>query len=348
MFKTLKIENYRGIRTTELDNLAQVNLLFGKNNCGKSSILEALLLVSGQSNPTLPFNVNGFRGLATFSEPDIALDFYNLVEEKISISVDDEISRSLEISAFHSQNKDISLSDIENSGSQISTTSYGLRLNYKLGEKAYSSNMLITQKEGEEDKGRITIDKHYKEPLYAEYLPSSYMQIPIAKKFAQIVEEKQENVIVDILRTIEPKIKDLQLVGNNLLVDVGLERRLPINVMGDGIRKLVAIILSVYRCRNGVLLIDEIDNGFHYSVMAQMWKAVFMSAAVNHTQVFITTHNIESIKEMILMLGKEENKKYQNMLSAYKLIKDNTDKVTGVRYQYEQMGYSIEQEMEIR
>lgn len=348
MFKTLKIENYRGIRTTELDNLAQINLLFGKNNCGKSSILEALLLVAGQSNPTLPFNVNGFRGYATFAEQDIALDFYNLVEGKINIAVDDEVPRSLEITAFHSQNKDISLSDIENSGSQMSTTSYGLRLNYKLGEKAYSSNMLITKKEGEEDKGRVIIDKHYKESLYAEYLPSSYMQIPIAGKFAQIVEEKQENKIVDILRIIEPKIKDLQLVGNNLLVDMGLERRLPINVMGDGIRKLVAIILSVYRCRNGVLLIDEIDNGFHHSVMAQMWKAIFMSAAANHTQVFITTHNIESIKKMILMLGKEENKKYQDMLSAYKLIKDNTDKVTGVRYQYEQMDYSIEQEMEIR
>ena len=118
--------------------------------------------------------------------------------------------------------------------------------------------------------------------------------------------------------------------------------------MGDGVRKLVSIILSIYRCRNGILLIDEIDNGFHYSVMSQMWKAVFMSAALNNTQVFITTHNIESMKEMISMLKHDENSSYRNMLSAYKLIKDNTDKVSGVKYQYEQMGYSIEQEMEIR
>ena len=110
MFRSIKIENFRGIRTSEIDDLSQVNLFFGKNNCGKSSVLEALFLVAGQSNPILPFNVNGFRGLTSFSEQDLAIDFYNLVEGKISIAVDDEVPRSLEITAFHSKNNDISLS----------------------------------------------------------------------------------------------------------------------------------------------------------------------------------------------------------------------------------------------
>ena len=304
--------------------------------------------MSGQSNPILPLNVNGFRGFSNFSEQDLALDFYNLVEGKICISVEDNVPRSLEITTFHSHDNDVSLSEMGASGSQIPMASYGLRLNYKLGNNSYSSNLLVTKKDGDKNNGRVNIDKRYKESLYAEYLPSSFMQISVVEKYAQVVADKQEEQIVRILRAIEPRIKDMQLVGNNLLVDVGLERRLPINVMGDGVRKLVSIILSIYRCRNGILLIDEIDNGFHYSVMSQMWKAVFMSAALNNTQVFITTHNIESMKEMISMLKHDENSSYRNMLSAYKLIKDNTDKVSGVKYQYEQMGYSIEQEMEIR
>ena len=347
MFRSIKIENFRGIRTSEIDDLSQVNLFFGKNNCGKSSVLEALFLVAGQSNPILPFNVNGFRGLTSFSEQDLAIDFYNLVEGKISIAVDDEVPRSLEITAFHSKNNDISLSDMGAPGSQIPTASYGLRLNYKLGDTSYSSHLLVSKKE-DDNNGKITIDKRYKESLYAEYLPSSFMQIAVAEKFAQVVADKQEQQIVNILRAIEPKINDMQLVGNNLLVDVGLERRLPPNVMGDGVRKLVSVILSIYRCRNGILLVDEIDNGFHYSVMSQMWKAVFMSAAINNTQVFITTHNIESMKEMIAMLSSEDNTSYRNMLSAYKLIKDKSDQVTGIKYKYEQIEYSIGQEMEIR
>ena len=144
MFRTIKIDNYRGIRTTEIKELSQVNLFFGKNNCGKSSVLEAILLVSGQSNPILPLNVNGFRGFSNFSEQDLALDFYNLVEGKICISVEDNVPRSLEITTFHSHDNDVSLSEMGASGSQIPMASYGLRLNYKLGNNSYSSNLLVT------------------------------------------------------------------------------------------------------------------------------------------------------------------------------------------------------------
>ena len=48
------------------------------------------------------------------------------------------------------------------------------------------------------------------------------------------------------------------------------------------------------------------------------------------------------------MLSSEDNTSYRNMLSAYKLIKDKSDQVTGIKYKYEQIEYSIGQEMEIR
>ncbi len=65
----------------------------------------------------------------------------------------------------------------------------------------------------------------------------------------------------------DPRIIDMQLVDTELLVDIGLSHRLPVNVMGDGMRKLISIILSVYSCKDGVLMIDEVDNGFHYTTM---------------------------------------------------------------------------------
>ena len=54
MFDNLNIEGYRGIAKTELSQFSRINLFFGKNNCGKSSILEALFLLTGPANPTLP------------------------------------------------------------------------------------------------------------------------------------------------------------------------------------------------------------------------------------------------------------------------------------------------------
>ena len=49
MIKTIEIEHFRGIRHAKIDGLKEVNIFFGKNNCGKSSLLDAIFLISGLS-----------------------------------------------------------------------------------------------------------------------------------------------------------------------------------------------------------------------------------------------------------------------------------------------------------
>lgn len=62
MFNKIEIERFRGIKHASIENFKQINLFFGKNNCGKSSLLESLFLASGLSNPLLPIHVNFMRG----------------------------------------------------------------------------------------------------------------------------------------------------------------------------------------------------------------------------------------------------------------------------------------------
>lgn len=78
MFKSIEIERFRGIKHSRIDGLGQVNLFFGKNNCGKSSLLDAIFLISGLSNPKLPININLLRSYQRFEPSDMALDFYEL------------------------------------------------------------------------------------------------------------------------------------------------------------------------------------------------------------------------------------------------------------------------------
>lgn len=73
-------------------------------------------------------------------------------------------------------------------------------------------------------------------------------------------------------------IKDIVLSQNEVLVDVGLNKRIPINVMGDGARKILSILTTIYECRNGIVLIDEISNGFHYSVMKALWQTILLAS----------------------------------------------------------------------
>jgi len=60
--------------------------------------------------------------------------------------------------------------------------------------------------------------------------------------------------------------------------------------------KLAGFILLISHSANGVVLIDEIENGFHHSVMVNVWKAIGMAAREFNTQIFATTHNMECIR----------------------------------------------------
>lgn len=349
MFKTLQIKNFRGIKFAEIDGLKQINLFFGKNNCGKSTVLEALFLITGQSNPVLPLSINSMRNYMKFSEDDLNVEFYNLnPENKISISARGDENRWLEISRITSHSKTFNLDSLGGGTSDNAAKTYGFKLFYSIGKKddRYTSEIIL--REGSPDKGKVTIDKRYKEELFSQYLTPSSQQSSLHEDFAKIVANKQESYILTSLREIEPTIKDIQLVGDEILVDIGAEQRLPINMMGDGLRKLLMIIISIYRCRNGVLLIDEIDNGFHFSAMKTLWKAILTAAKSNNVQLFASTHNIDSLKGLNTVLDEDNKRLYKDNVCAFKLIKDKEGNVISLNYDYPSFQYSINQELEMR
>lgn len=96
MFKSIEIEHFRGISHAKIDGLKEVNIFFGKNNCGKSSLLDAIFLISGLSNPKLPININLLRNYLRFEPSDLALDFYTLdTSRPIRIKASNDEVRSL-------------------------------------------------------------------------------------------------------------------------------------------------------------------------------------------------------------------------------------------------------------
>lgn len=133
-----------------------------------------------------------------------------------------------------------------------------------------------------------------------------------------------------------------------MFVDVGLPQRIPINLMGDGVRKIVSFLTSIYQCKGGVVLIDELSNGFHYSVMKPMWEVVIRAAIRNDVQVFATTHDVDSIKGLQEAAQNVKSVDGAEVASGYKLQKVTGDDLKSYRYSVGQLGYAIEQELEIR
>ena len=82
----------------------------------------------------------------------------------------------------------------------------------------------------------------------------------------------------------------------------GAEEPVPIGSLGDGFWRMFGLILAMVNLENGILLIDEIDSGFHFTVMTDMWKFVWEIAKKLNIQVFATTHSrdcLQSLAELI-------------------------------------------------
>ena len=338
MFDSLKIERFRGINHADISGFKLVNLFFGKNNCGKSSLLEAIFLACGQSNPLLPLNINSFRDYKKIQKKDIYLDYYKLNTEKdIQITLCNEDSRNLSISFFEQIAPNIKLDENGKSVSSLPNDQYGHILKYSYGGQEMISKIVF------ESTGPISqdIDLRYKEHLKCRYLGPRFDFFTSIQGLDNIIKNKAENVILDALKIIEPAIKDFRYSDGDVLVDIGLDQRIPINVLGDGVRKAVSLLTSIYECRNGVLLVDEISNGFHYSVMAKLWTAVIEACRNNHVQLFATTHDLDSIRGLAEYADDDS-------VAAFHLEKLNNDELKGYYFSKNDLEYTLRQRIEVR
>lgn len=344
-FTNINIENFRGIRKCVLSGLGLVNVFFGKNNCGKSSVLESIFLMCGPSNPTLPIVVNNMRNLMSFSEEDLRTEFYGLnPENEILITGSGNQKRKVNIGMIASHSKQVQLDRLTQQNADQAGKHYGFKINFSVGEdgRTHHTELIV----GDANNGKATTDKLYEESLYAEYIPSGYMMLNVNEKLAQVIKNKRENDILEALRLVEPRIKDIQLLDKKIMVDIGLDERLPINVLGDGVRKVLSILLSIHNAQNGVLLVDEIDNGLHYSVMPNLWNVILHSCKKLNTQLFVSTHSMDMVKALVSAISEIDAE--DNDVSAFKLIKKNDDEIAALRYGINELSYSIEQELEVR
>lgn len=344
MFNKIEIEGFRGIRYASIEGFKQINLFFGKNNCGKSSLLESLFLASGVSNPLLPIHVNFMRGYGKSRLNDLKLNFYNLNSNRpIHIRMENEEKRDLMINIFEQNHNNVSLkADNTNLLSNVEESNYGLKFDFIINDKHFESQLRFDSKNST-DATRI-VSRQYIESLRCTYLSPKFDFNASIQGLKNILQNKDEHFIVEGLKLIEPRVKDFIFTDNEMLVDVGLAKRIPVNMMGDGARKIVSLLTAVYDCKDGALLIDEISNGFHYSVMSNLWKVLINAAIRNNTQLFVTTHDVDSIKG--LRDAALEN--HRDIVASFKLLKTNDDELKAYHYSLESLNYSINQKIEVR
>lgn len=346
--KNIAINNFRGIRSLQTGNLQKVNIILGNNNSGKSSLLEAILILMGANKPSLPLEMNINRNYTSFSQEDFAMFFHNLDTNtpiKMDFAFDDGTSRELFIRYYQQNINEVKASEIQNGGKNIfPQPSYGLEYVYQDGEKKNQSTIFYDTSE-KKIKSEYSESEPSKRPTF--FMGSRYNFNDYISHFNQIVTDKEKSVVIEALHEIEPKIQDITVVGDKVMVDMQLKKLIPINLMGDGTRKLFTIATALYNAKNGVLIIDEADNGLYHKSMKALWKLIVNTASRLNVQVFASTHSIDSLHALNSLLA-DDMPDFRKDVRIYTLRKNNEDDVTCYPYGYEKFSYLLDMEEEIR
>jgi len=129
--------------------------------------------------------------------------------------------------------------------------------------------------------------------------------LPLSLLWSRIVLTDAEERVVEALRFVAPKLERIALVNSERPWQIGFrikhegtEESLPIGTLGDGVRRMLALSVHLAASPGGVLLVDEIDTGLHHSVMTKMWRLVIETARRLGVQVFATTHSEDCVRAL--------------------------------------------------
>ena len=104
--------------------------------------------------------------------------------------------------------------------------------------------------------------------------------------------------VENALQLVEPRLRRLTAVPSSdgpalIYGDIGAGRIMPVALMGSGFARFLELTLSFEEAGNGSILIDEVENGLHYSVLPGVWNAINRLSQKFNVQVFATTHSYE-------------------------------------------------------
>lgn len=352
MITDFEIHNFRGVKSMRLKDITRLNLFLGYNNCGKSSVLEALYLFCDPSHPVNEIQINRARHYLKADSKSLQLIFYGL-DYTIPIlfhgNMNDGEERTVEISYYEKEQTKTDLNSLTLTNHN-GYNSCGLLNILKQTRNGKEDIYKYRVEPNDENSARTFTEKNrkdYENMVICGYMPPSSNPINYIDSFKEIVENKETGNIVKALCEIEPAISGLTIIDEQIMADIGQHKLIPIQLLGDGIRKLFSIIIFIYQLRGGVAMIDEIDNGLHYKSMPTLWRTIISMAKTYDVQLFVTTHNIDSIRALSHALG-GECADFKDSCSIYTLRKKDGGEVLAVRSSYEQLDYMVKQEMELR
>ncbi len=347
MYKSFVIRRFRLFKEFRIDDFQRVNLITGRNNVGKTSLLEALFLHSGATNVHLPFTIEALRGVTQFQGGlEVALSgLFNEFNPRPPIELEgiDQlgIKRVCRLRVVPTPTV-IQPGEAE---APPTAASQAIEITFidPSRPQPLSAQAIL-------EKGQFRLGPAPIPPLYPGFFltPRSADHKSDADKFSELARSVgEEKRLIDALRAIEPAIKAVRLLNHGgvtmIHADVGLDRFLPLAYAGEGMVRLAAILVAIASAKNGVAFIDEFENGVHYSVLGKIWEATASFAERFNTQLFVTTHSAECVRAAHEVFAKQEY-----AFRLFRLQREPDRTVSAKAFSREAIEAALKTELELR
>ena len=305
MLNSLHIKNFRCFEDLTIPSLGRVNLIVGKNNSGKSTLLEAIAVFAQHGKvPALQSILtsrNEFFGKTSFLENI----FFNREITNTPLTIEDTKNK-MEINL----NSDLLIKDWNNNKENLPFSIVKTQID---SESILADNWDII------------------------YLNSEEKIINYA---LQILNPNITNIVF----VQSPEVKGERIAVLKL---EGQAKATPLKAMGEGMSRILQIFINALKARNGYLMVDEFENGLHYSIQEEVWTALFKLAKDFDIQVFATTHSEDAVKAFCKVALASEEEGRLIALGRSPAPEDN-NRIVAISYDEKEIAVISRTGMEVR
>ncbi|MCR4317920.1 MAG: AAA family ATPase [Planctomycetes bacterium] len=309
---SLTVEGYRCLRKLKIEGLGRVNLITGGNNSGKTSVLDALLLLASNGSSGL---YNNIRQILNNREEDggNVKEFEQLSDDELFSKVSGLFTgypgltynlTPIRISARGSETeRELKLAVKLMRGNEIDPGVPGIEFMIENEYTTVPVNGILRQPVG--DRGPAFIQLSDGPPGFkCIYIPPGGFSRTglLGALWDNIQIQGDDSLVIDALKSIAHDISRVFFITDDKRGRIAFVKSdryikaVPLKSFGDGLNRLFGIALSLVNAKGGFLLIDEFENGLHYSVQYDIWRMIFETAKRLNVQVFATTHSLDAVE----------------------------------------------------
>lgn len=317
MLHELTIKNFRIFEDFHIEGLQRVNLIAGKNNTGKTVLLEALRIWAAKG--------------------DVSVVNHSLEQRKqFKQGWDSSYDALFNRKSLQKGIKNSFILDLQIRKRDVNTGELLYDIITKSNVKGLPPIRLSTQ---------FSIEPYPKDQ--AVFVPFCGMYQKMKELWDKIALTDLEDDVIKILQeTVEPRLVRLDLSYDLTKVRLkGENEPLPIQSLGDGVQRMLLIALSLVNAKGKLLLIDEFEAGLHHTVQEKLWAMLFHYCREWDIQAFITTHSDDAVRTFFLEAAKPENR---DDAFFFRLQFDRQGNLEAIPYDLDRLEHALDQQIEIR